>query len=126
MPFSQRNRTRASESAARSPWSTEPELPPDVGARLVELAGTTRTLMKELALELDDLRPLLAVEPSAQSDYVSAIRRLAAAEQTALDVNAALKRLDDGTYGLCAACTDPVPPARLELLPHTRTCVACS
>jgi len=44
--------------------------------------------------------------------------------QTRLNqVDAALRRLDDGTYGTCAACGKPIPTERLELVPETPYCV---
>jgi DnaK suppressor protein len=39
-------------------------------------------------------------------------------------VDDALRRLDDGTYGICAACGKPIPAERLELVPETPYCVA--
>jgi DnaK suppressor protein len=33
------------------------------------------------------------------------------------EVNAALKRIEDGTYGRCVVCGDPIPDARLEAMP---------
>src|SRR5438067_13900628 len=39
------------------------------------------------------------------------------------DVEHALNRLDDGTYGLCAACGKPIGDTRLEAMPATRFCV---
>lgn len=41
-------------------------------------------------------------------------------------VDAALARLDDGTYGLCAVCGCPIPAERLEVRPSAATCVACA
>lgn len=38
------------------------------------------------------------------------------------DVTAALQRLADGTYGLCAKCHDPIDRRRLEALPSAATC----
>jgi DnaK suppressor protein len=39
------------------------------------------------------------------------------------DVEAALARIDDGTYGRCEVCDQPVSPARLEAMPSTRFCI---
>jgi RNA polymerase-binding transcription factor DksA len=39
------------------------------------------------------------------------------------EVQAALKKLDDGTYGLCEACSAPISEARLEALPAARYCI---
>jgi RNA polymerase-binding transcription factor DksA len=39
------------------------------------------------------------------------------------DVEHALKRLDDGTYGTCEVDGKPIPEERLEALPATRFCL---
>src|SRR4051794_40926218 len=39
------------------------------------------------------------------------------------DVEHALRRLDDGTYGTCEACGNPIGEERLEAMPATRFCV---
>jgi RNA polymerase-binding transcription factor DksA len=39
------------------------------------------------------------------------------------DVEHALRRLDDGTYGTCEACGKPITEERLDALPAARFCV---
>jgi RNA polymerase-binding transcription factor DksA len=39
------------------------------------------------------------------------------------DVDDALRRLDDGTYGRCVVCGKQIPVERLELVPETPYCV---
>ena len=39
------------------------------------------------------------------------------------DVEHALRRLEDGTYGICEACGEPIDEARLEALPAARFCL---
>lgn len=39
------------------------------------------------------------------------------------DVDRALKRLDEGSYGACEACGREIPVARLEIKPEARFCV---
>lgn len=39
------------------------------------------------------------------------------------DVDAALGRLEDGTYGTCEVCGQPISAARLEAMPSTRYCI---
>lgn len=41
------------------------------------------------------------------------------------DVDAALARIEDGNYGICANCGKPISPARLEARPHSVLCVDC-
>jgi RNA polymerase-binding transcription factor DksA len=44
-------------------------------------------------------------------------------ESELLEIEAALERLERGTYGTCQACGRPIPAERLEALPATRFCV---
>ncbi|MDP1805911.1 MAG: TraR/DksA C4-type zinc finger protein [Acidimicrobiales bacterium] len=39
------------------------------------------------------------------------------------DVEHALRRLDDGTYGTCEVCGKAIPDERLEAMPATRLCL---
>src|SRR5689334_17403799 len=41
------------------------------------------------------------------------------------EIQAALGRIEDGTYGDCEVCGEPIHPARLEALPTARRCVRC-
>lgn len=41
-------------------------------------------------------------------------------------IDAALRRIDDGTYGDCLKCGDEIPGKRLSLDPSTAYCVACA
>lgn len=47
-------------------------------------------------------------------------------EQDALyEVNEAIKRIENGTYGICEMSADPIPPERLEAIPFARYTVEC-
>lgn len=39
------------------------------------------------------------------------------------EVEAALQRIDDGTYGTCSSCGKPIPVERLEAVPWTTLCI---
>ena len=47
-----------------------------------------------------------------------------ASTQLAL-VDAALARLDAGSFGVCIRCSKPIAPARLEALPWAAYCIDC-
>jgi len=38
----------------------------------------------------------------------------------------ALAKIDDGTYGSCDACGEPIAPARLRAFPESVLCVTCA
>jgi DnaK suppressor protein len=40
-------------------------------------------------------------------------------------IDEALRRLDEGTYGICQQCGEPIPIERLEIQPYTPYCVEC-
>jgi len=41
-------------------------------------------------------------------------------------ITVALKRIDDGEYGVCKACDEPINPKRLEFDPTTTLCIDCA
>ena len=44
-------------------------------------------------------------------------------EHVLSEINVALKRIEDGTYGTCAACGNEIAPARLEAYPWASLCI---
>ncbi len=46
------------------------------------------------------------------------------AEEHLAEIEAAQRRIGEGTYGLCTVCGGEIPAARLEARPTARTCVA--
>lgn len=42
------------------------------------------------------------------------------------EIDAALVRVADGSYGICEVCGQPIPSGRLEARPTSRTCVGCA
>jgi RNA polymerase-binding transcription factor DksA len=73
----------------------------------------------------------LATSLAADTDDVGGrdqeIARLAAdhSRDAMVDVEHALSRFDDGTYGSCEVCGRSIPFERLEAIPQARHCVAC-
>lgn len=47
-------------------------------------------------------------------------------EQSKKEVDAALKKMESGTYGLCENCHKPIDKARLETYPETQYCIDCA
>ena len=41
-------------------------------------------------------------------------------------IEAALRRIEEGSYGICVTCGDPIHETRLDILPHTPQCAACA
>ena len=98
-----------------------------------------RTLLAAKLAEIDAQMTTMAAPPSEQSN-ISFGKRVGDGTQMAVDrlsqvavhdnlrivrvdVLRALEKLDEGTYGVCDVCGDPVPPRRLEALPWAVLCV---
>jgi RNA polymerase-binding transcription factor DksA len=63
-----------------------------------------------------------AKEVAAYGDNLALEQTL---ESALRDVNDALKRLEDGTYGICKYCGKPIDEKRLEARPASSACVKC-
>jgi DnaK suppressor protein len=46
-------------------------------------------------------------------------------ERVLAQVEAALARFEQGTYGICERCGDHIDPARLKALPYAKLCMSC-
>jgi RNA polymerase-binding protein DksA len=46
-------------------------------------------------------------------------------EHVLAEIDAALRRIDDGTYGTCTNCGTTIPPERLEARPWATLCIDC-
>ena len=40
-------------------------------------------------------------------------------------LDAALRRLNEGEYGVCLSCEEPIPTRRLQVIPWAKYCVPC-
>lgn len=65
----------------------------------------------------------------ATTEAVERISSTAAARSIAssiADIDRALGRLEEGKYGLCEVCGQPIPQTRLDARPATSRCVSCA
>ena len=95
--------------------------------RLTELGVELERQRRFRAAQLEDLAAA-AAEPASSTD--AARRQITraltvAAESVLSDIDAALHRLHNGTYGKCQYCVAPIPYERLEALPMARLCMPC-
>jgi DnaK suppressor protein len=91
--------------------------------RLVELTGRAE------AIE-DDLRHPLEADSAEQAIDLADDEALASLDevirQEILQVRSALLRIENGTYGTCAACGDDIAADRLKALPTATRCISCA
>ena len=74
--------------------------------------------------ELDDQGPHDEVDEATElGDQAREEAVIEAADERRAEVVAALARLDDGTYGACVDCGQPIDAARLDYRPEAARCL---
>ena len=64
-------------------------------------------------------------EANGAADLEKRVALQSRIRDTLVQLEHALQKLDEGTYGLCDSCEQPINPARLEALPLAALCVNC-
>jgi RNA polymerase-binding transcription factor DksA len=147
------NGAGAVPAVARTTFTPKPKAPPPVRPKtgpyakdtkfldeVRELLIADRAIYQEQATSLRAEADSLALEREpgdVQFDEesgeggtvtVDRERNLALSGQAVLaveEIDDALKRIEDKTYGYCERCFQPIPKPRLRALPYARLCVAC-
>ncbi len=105
----------------------------DAVAKMREVLIKRRdALRKALAGDLGGLRKLReqsagdVVDAALDSAHDEITSQLAEVESRELaQIEAALERMRDGTFGNCEACGGAIPLARLQALPYAVLCIQC-
>ena len=92
-------------------------------ARLSELRGRVEGIDREL-------RTPLSADFEEQAADLENQDALSGVEEAALreigQIDAALQRIAQGSYGVCANCGNDIAPRRLEALPTATQCIGCA
>ena len=89
----------------------EEEHPGSLGSETEELSTASDNHMGDLASATLDREIDYSLEASS--------------EQHLAEIDAALRRIDDGTYGTCTKCGKQIPEERLEAMPWATQCIDC-
>ena len=66
-------------------------------------------------------------EQAAQLENMEVLNALVhEGEGELAQINAALLRMGDGTFGACVACGESISPERLEVRPYSSECIKCA
>lgn len=112
-----------------------PEIPvnPDIESIRERLLQRREELRRRVRKITDDVRhtagPLSSdfAEQAVERENEEVLDALGEAGRVELrQISAALARIDNGEYGACVACGEPIPRKRLEVLPFSDRCVSCA
>src|SRR5829696_330664 len=89
------------------------------------LRNAKKTLNEEMTLDVDDLPDEMDL---ASSEYLQSFQfRLRGREKTFLKkIDLALAKIEDGSFGMCESCDEPISIKRLEARPETTLCIRCN
>src|SRR6476620_11414297 len=88
------------------------------------LNNSKNALKNELALSTDDLAD--ETDLAASEVNQNLVFKLRDRERQLLSkIDEALARMDDGSFGTCQECEEPIEPRRLEARPVSTLCIAC-
>lgn len=94
-------------------------------ARLKRLDATFTDIVDSARdSNVDDEHDTEGITIAATRQQVAALVK--AGRQRLADIAAATQRLDDGCYGMCLTCAEPIDPERLEVRPATPWCIDCA
>ena len=99
-----------------------------VEARLsAEMRGIRSELGREESLRVDEMAEGWQERDSPSEDVSRDLEygHRDALHRRLLQINAALERLKDGAYGICAKCAAVINPNRLEVDPAASLCLTC-
>ena len=81
------------------------------------------------ATQRDDIAvestPDAADEVQRASERALAISNIDRKSKQLRNVRAALRRIHDGTFGICQECDEQIPPKRLSAIPWASLCLIC-
>lgn len=90
-------------------------------AKLHEILGRSRHREDIWIMESNDLVETVQLA----SDRELAIRTLERENKSLIEVDAALKRIDHGEFGICLECEEPISTKRLAVVPWAAFCLQC-
>ena len=120
--FSAKPKASAGASAKDLAWLTPVKIK-SIRAELVSMRDDIlKTVRKQSIGDVDNGD---SVDQASQSIEKELMFELSDNERTTLDmVEAAIRKIDNGTYGLCEATQKPITRARLEAIPYARYSIA--
>jgi len=95
-----------------------------LGKKAELLRNAQKTLTEDMTLDADDLPDEMDL---ASSEYLQSFTfRLRGREKTFLKkIDHALRKIDEGVFGVCEECEEPISMKRLEARPETTLCIRC-
>ncbi len=99
----------------------------------IQVAGDSQQMRRDvLSGSGKEARGDLSSTPTHMADSASdsydqdfTLERLSSSSETLQQIDEALERIEDGTYGCCEECQASIGPRRLRIKPYASLCIDC-
>ena len=91
----------------------------------LEILGTGGIKPLQASMENNTRQGDMADQASGNNEVHIQLRLKQTDAKILTAIEEALSRIDNGTYGICRDCGEPIAPARLNAIPWTRVCITC-
>ena len=127
-------KTQRAPRAAKAKSAVKPTAEGFTKKELVEIKSKLDEMREHLSKNVEDKKNLDMLEPevgdsidqATQSLDKEILFELSDNERKMLDsIDAALRKMDNGVYGLCEHCKNPIETKRIKALPSARYCLPC-
>ena len=132
----------AKKPAAKKPEAAKPQVKKEVsGAKealtkqeVSSIYATLNQMKTDISKNVEDKKNLDMLEPDGGDSIDQATQSLDKEilfelsdneRQILRDIEAALRKMDKGTYGLCEHCKKIIEKKRIKALPSARYCIVC-
>ncbi len=87
--------------------------------------NTLKTSQKDAAGDISGYSYHMADQATDTFDREFSLGLASNEREMVHELDEALNRMDEGTYGICESCKTPIAKARLKAVPYARMCVKC-
>lgn len=92
----------------------------ELGEKKEELLIFLKSTHEIEKLDSDDYEPAHHYQISEQKNSLNSYNQKLLAQ-----IDEALEKIENGTYGMCDLCGKPIDPDRLKILPYANYCMEC-
>jgi RNA polymerase-binding protein DksA len=127
-PAAAKSKSAPAKPRAKKKPAFDPEFLNEVRESLIDeraqLLSMLQSTQAQLAGRETGLADLSDIASGGFEDEL-ALGLMASEAATLEKIDAAIKRLNDGSYGICVDCENAIPKKRLEFLPFALRCMEC-
>lgn len=97
----------------------------EIAKEIHDIAKENMKSIKEASGDLSGYSYHMADMASDNYDRELSLNIATGEQKIIYEIDEALKRIDEGGYGICLSCSKKIPVKRLKALPYAKYCIQC-